>query len=120
MAGWSSSTDKGTKSICRGALMKRSKLVSSLCVLVAFSFLAPMLTGCATEPKTEKARDTLHDHVQSALGEFRQKDPTFDDFLSTSYGYVIFPTVGKGGLGAGGAYGHGEVYEQGRMVGYAT
>jgi lipid-binding SYLF domain-containing protein len=32
---------------------------------------------------------------------------------------VIFPSVGKGGVIVGGAYGRGEVYEQGQLVGYA-
>ncbi len=36
-----------------------------------------------------------------------------------AYGYVIFPNVGKGGLGIGGAAGNGVVYEQNKMVGMA-
>lgn len=31
-------------------------------------------------------------------------------FFSSSYGYALFPTVGKGGFGVGGAYGKGRVY----------
>ena len=38
--------------------------------------------------------------------------------MNKSYGYVIFPTVGKGGLIVGGSYGRGEVYEHGDFVGY--
>jgi len=38
-------------------------------------------------------------------------------FFERSYGYAIFPTVGKGGLGVGGARGIGKVYEQGRYIG---
>ena len=37
--------------------------------------------------------------------------------LSTSYGYAVFPTVGKGGLGVGGAHGSGRAYVQGKHVG---
>lgn len=33
------------------------------------------------------------------------------------YGYAVFPTIGKGGLGIGGAHGDGRVYEQGAYVG---
>jgi lipid-binding SYLF domain-containing protein len=29
----------------------------------------------------------------------------------------VFPTIGKGGIGIGGAYGKGRVYEKGRMIG---
>ena len=38
-------------------------------------------------------------------------------FFANSYGYAVFPTVGKGGLGIGGAYGKGRVYKQGQHVG---
>ena len=38
-------------------------------------------------------------------------------FFGKSYGYAVFPTVGKGGLGVGGAFGEGRVYEQGKHVG---
>lgn len=38
-------------------------------------------------------------------------------FFEKSYGYAVFPTVGKGGLGIGGARGDGRVYERGRYVG---
>ena len=31
-------------------------------------------------------------------------------FFDRSYGYAIFPTIGKGGLGLGGAGGRGRVY----------
>jgi lipid-binding SYLF domain-containing protein len=38
-------------------------------------------------------------------------------FFARSYGYAVFPTIGKGGIGIGGAYGKGRVYEQGNYVG---
>ena len=38
-------------------------------------------------------------------------------FFDDSYGYAVFPTIGKGGLGVGGAYGEGRVYEAGKYVG---
>ncbi len=38
-------------------------------------------------------------------------------FFSKCYGYALFPTIGKGGLGIGGAHGEGRVYERARYVG---
>lgn len=38
-------------------------------------------------------------------------------FVTSSYGYAVFPTIGKGGLIVGGAYGEGHVYKQGKYVG---
>jgi lipid-binding SYLF domain-containing protein len=39
------------------------------------------------------------------------------DFFERSYGYAVFPTIGKGGIGIGGAHGKGKVYEKGKAVG---
>jgi len=41
-------------------------------------------------------------------------------FFSKCYGYAVFPTIGKAGLGVGGARGKGRVYESGKYVGDAT
>jgi len=38
-------------------------------------------------------------------------------FFDNSYGYAVFPTIGKGGVGIGGAYGKGRVYRKGAYVG---
>jgi lipid-binding SYLF domain-containing protein len=40
-------------------------------------------------------------------------------FFGHSYAYAVFPTVGSGALGVGGAYGKGHVYVHGRYVGDA-
>jgi len=38
-------------------------------------------------------------------------------FFAKNYGYAVFPTIGKGGIGIGGAYGKGRVYANGAYVG---
>ena len=38
-------------------------------------------------------------------------------FFKSAYGYAVFPSIGKAGVGVGGAYGKGRVYEMGRHVG---
>jgi lipid-binding SYLF domain-containing protein len=38
-------------------------------------------------------------------------------FFNRSYGYAVFPTVGKGGAVVGAAYGSGRVYVNGKHVG---
>jgi lipid-binding SYLF domain-containing protein len=40
-------------------------------------------------------------------------------FFAKSYGFAIFPTIGKGGLGVGGAFGTGCVFQGGKQVGEA-
>lgn len=38
-------------------------------------------------------------------------------FFADAYGYALFPTIGKGGIGIGGAHGSGRVYVGGNHVG---
>ncbi len=40
-------------------------------------------------------------------------------YFKGSYGFAVFPTIGKAGLGIGGAHGSGCVYQQGKQVGTA-
>ena len=56
------------------------------------------------------------DEYQDAINVFRKaiESPTFFD---TAYGYAVFPTIGKGGLILGGAFGRGRVYEKGSYIG---
>jgi lipid-binding SYLF domain-containing protein len=46
-----------------------------------------------------------------------ESDPALKPFFKNAYGYAVFPNVGKGGIGIGGAYGKGQVYQQDRLVG---
>ena len=38
-------------------------------------------------------------------------------YFNSAYGYAVFPTIGKGGVGIGGAHGNGRVYEKGKYIG---
>ena len=41
-------------------------------------------------------------------------------FFKSAYGYAVFPTIAKAGVGIGGAHGKGRVYEIGQHVGDTT
>ena len=53
---------------------------------------------------------------QVTLKQFRGLGDTAS-FIDQSYGYAVFPTIGKGGIGIGGAFGEGCVYRGGVHVG---
>lgn len=61
----------------------------------------------------------LADKFDEALANFRAANGT-QAFFAGAYGYAVFPTIGKGGLGIGGAYGKGRVYERGAHTGDAS
>ena len=48
--------------------------------------------------------------------EIRRLRPYFKEAI----GYAIFPNIGKGGFGIGGARGTGEVFENGKVIGATT
>jgi len=56
------------------------------------------------------------DKYAGTIDIFKQS-PTVKPFFDNCYGYAVFPVVGKGGFGVGGAYGTGQVYAQGVVSG---
>ena len=61
------------------------------------------------------AQPALADDVDTAIENFRGAGA--GDFIDDSYGYAVFPSIGKGGIGIGGAHGKGEVFVGGKKVG---
>lgn len=56
---------------------------------------------------------------QEAKAAFLEDDPEMKKLFDSSYGYIILPNVGKGGLGIGGAAGNGVAFQGGEQIGYA-
>lgn len=81
--------------------------------------LGLMLWGCETSPKTAGDKRVLQDESHAAMARLYNQDSSLQDLINRSYAYVIFPSVGKGGVIVGGAYGRGTVHEQGQFIGYA-
>ena len=58
------------------------------------------------------------DKVEVALQEFR--DAGAGSYIDASYGYAVFPSIGKAGLFVGGAHGKGSVFREGTEIGKST
>lgn len=56
---------------------------------------------------------------KTAKADFIGADGLMKSLFETAHSYVIFPNVGKGGLGVGGAFGNGAVFEKGKLIGMA-
>jgi lipid-binding SYLF domain-containing protein len=56
------------------------------------------------------------DDYQQTISVFKKAEAS-GKFFHNAYGYDVFPTVGKGGAGIGGAYGKGRVYQKGKYIG---
>lgn len=95
--------------------------------------LSLLLTACGGTPEETKAKavSSLKEAAQSAKLEEDQlklantivafeKSGTIDPFWDNSYGCVIFPTIGKGGIGIGGAHGKGWVFSNDDLKGISS
>jgi lipid-binding SYLF domain-containing protein len=75
--------------------------------------------GCSATPKTAGEKKALKSETQAALDRMYSWGPDLKPFVEKSYGYAVFPSVGKAGLVVGASYGRGEVFRGGEMIGYA-
>ena len=80
------------------------KLVAKLSMVLLMS-TAPL--GWADEAKDA---ETVNNFRQAGTG----------NMIDNAYGYAVFPTIGKGGIGIGGAHGKGGVYRGGKRVGLTS
>ena len=76
-----------------------------------------MTTAHAWDPNDLEER---HEKAQEAKAIMLEKDPNMQRFFDSAVAYVIIPTVGKGGIGIGGARGKGLLYEGGNITGEVT
>src|SRR4029453_7864265 len=76
--------------------------------LSALMFIATLLLGVTGPAIADEYDDTIA--IFKKAGESAT-------FFNNSYAYLVFPNVGKGGLGIGAAHGSGRAYEQGKYVG---
>jgi lipid-binding SYLF domain-containing protein len=80
-----------------------------------------LVAGCGSisNPGSFADRELLHSRVEAALADFRAADPTLETLMARAHAYVIFPQIVSAAVGLGGAHGDGEVYQGGRLIGYA-
>ncbi|MCL6416035.1 hypothetical protein MIB92_10255 [Aestuariirhabdus sp. Z084] len=82
----------------------RTKILVPLLALL----LMPMAYA---EQKVEDFSETINN--------FKRID-VVKPFFDNAYGYAVFPTIGKGGIGIGGAYGEGQVYRADNVTGFTS
>ena len=95
--------------------------LKTLTVLLLSLFI---FQGITAQKKDSKSERKDNKEIMAKAMEVKQmmieKDEALAEFFDNSEGYVIFPSVGKGGFIVGGAYGRGVVFEDGMHVGNAS
>jgi hypothetical protein len=82
--------------------------------------LFAVLAAWPTRPADVVASRANPSDAAAVIARFKKKDPGMGKVFSGAYGYAVFPSVAKAGLGLGSARGKGYVYERGRLVGRST
>ena len=77
--------------------------VHVLCIVILLNVVAPAIA------------DPFTDSI-----DFFKRSEELKPYFNTAYGYAIFPNIGKGAVGIGGAYGHGKVYKKDQVAGVST
>jgi lipid-binding SYLF domain-containing protein len=89
---------------------------NNLIRLVFFAFIIFLLPQ-SMKAQDDKAKEKLISDSKEAKADFLKTDPSMDKLFNNSYGYVIFPKIGKGAIIIGGSGGNGVVYEKGKTIG---
>ena len=92
--------------------MRKAAVYLALLVLGVFSS-----TIYAFEPNIN---DRMELDVARAIVQIKERDPGIQKFFDNSAGYAVFPSVGKGGIVVGGAYGRGLVIVNEQVDGYTA
>jgi lipid-binding SYLF domain-containing protein len=82
--------------------------------------LAVLFSSFSAVSQSTKKEKKLMQDCKAAREEFIATDGLMKSLFTNAYGYVIFPNVGKGGMGIGGAAGNGIVYHRGAVIGKAS
>jgi lipid-binding SYLF domain-containing protein len=94
--------------------MKKNNIVRLLLFALA-SFLLPH----SMMAQDENEKKQLISESKEAKANFIKTDPSMEKLFIDSYGYVIFPKIGKGAIIIGGSGGNGVAYEKGKAIGTA-
>lgn len=103
-----------SKSLRITTVMKKFRNTFSQSLLLSFVLF---FSGFA-HAQSDKDKKIMQD-CDSAKAEYLRTDPLLSKVFESATGYVIFPNVGKGAVGVGGASGNGIVYEKGVVIGKA-
>mgnify|MGYP001811901473 CR=1 FL=1 len=88
------------------------RTIKFLMLMVGLAVLATTVQAFEPDPNDP---DQLA--AAKAIADIKAADPGIQDFFDEAAGFAVFPSVGKGGIGIGGAYGKGLVIVDDKVIG---
>jgi len=95
-------------------MKKKSTVLSAVLLTISSVLFLPRILMAQDESQERIISDS-----KGAKASFLKSDPSMENLFKHAAGYAIFPNVGKGAVGVGGAAGKGAVYQKGMTVGTA-
>jgi len=78
---------------------------------IALIALSLVVASTMAQAWTPDNSDKLELAVAQSILKAKEKDPSLQAWFDDAYAYAVFPKVGKGGIGIGGAHGKGIVIQ---------
>jgi lipid-binding SYLF domain-containing protein len=88
--------------------------------ILSFAVAAVYSAALPAIPALDASLTRDESDAAAVIAKFKEKDPGMAKVFAEAYGYAVFPTVGKGAIGVGGARGKGYVYQHGKLIGHST
>src|SRR4026208_146562 len=88
-------------------------------LIVLFVLFGALIMNSPIKAQSEEKDDKVITDAKVAKADFIKADGLMQSLFDNSYAYVIFPNVGKGAIGIGGAAGNGAVFQKGNLIGMA-
>jgi lipid-binding SYLF domain-containing protein len=76
---------------------------------IALIALSLVFSSIIAQAWTPDSKDKMELSAATAIINAKEKDPALVKWFEEAYAYAVFPKVGKGGIGIGGAHGKGIV-----------
>lgn len=102
--------------------MKKQFIITLFIMSITSMLLTPGYAGWkpSVEDEPVKSKLSLNTQTEEVIKNFKIHYPHLTVYFEKAYGYAVFPTITKGGIGIGAAHGTGEVYEKGEYIGTAS
>lgn len=73
-----------------------------------------------SNPFQRKHKRSGEENVRLTIARMKEVDPDVSDIFKRAVAWAVFPTIGKVGIGIGGAAGNGRVYYKNSFIGTTT
>lgn len=95
------------------------KKIKTMVLLLVLCSLTTSIMAAGLNP-FKKHRRSGEENVQLLIERMKKTDPDIESIFKNATAWAVFHSIGKAGIGIGGAAGNGRVYRKGQFIGTTT